>query len=95
MGAMGVIRHRLPMAEERDTNGFSLSVDGNDYTASALSMGNPHCVLFVPDAEKAPLTQLGPRIETLPFFPKRTNVEFAQVLDKTRIRMRVWERGVA
>jgi diaminopimelate epimerase len=51
-------------------------------------------VLFVPDADKAPLTQLGPKIETLPFFPKRTNVEFAQVLDKSRIRMRVWERGV-
>ena len=40
------------------------------------------------------MTQLGPKIETLPFFPNRTNVEFAQVLDQGRIRMRVWERGV-
>jgi diaminopimelate epimerase len=56
-------------------------------------MGNPHCVLFVPDAEKASVASLGPKIETLPLFPKRVNVEFAQVLDQARIRMRVWERG--
>jgi diaminopimelate epimerase len=51
-------------------------------------------VLFVPDADQAPVAQLGPKIETLPFFPNRTNVEFAQVLNQGRIRMRVWERGV-
>ena len=43
---------------------------------------------------RRPSTTLGPKIETLPFFPNRTNVEFAQVLDRDRIRMRVWERGV-
>ena len=42
----------------------------------------------------APITMLGPKIETLPLFPNRTNVEFAQVLDPGKIRMRVWERGV-
>ena len=85
---------QVPLASQVDTLNFPLDVGGTTLPASAVSMGNPHCVLFVPDAEKAPLTQLGPRIETLPFFPKRTNVEFAQVLDKERIRMRVWERGV-
>ena len=84
----------VPLASQVDTLNFPLDVGGATLPVSALSMGNPHCVLFVPDAEKAPLTQLGPKIETLPFFPKRTNVEFAQVLDKERIRMRVWERGV-
>jgi diaminopimelate epimerase len=85
---------QVPLASEVDTTNFSLDIGGTDLPVSAVSMGNPHCVLFVPDAQKAPLTSLGPKIETLPFFPKRTNVEFAQVLDKTRIRMRVWERGV-
>ena len=84
----------VPLASQVDTLNFPLDVGGATVPVSALSMGNPHCVLFVPDAEKAPLTQLGPKIETLPFFPKRTNVEFAQVLDEKRIRMRVWERGV-
>jgi len=47
----------------------------------------------VPDAQNAPVLALGPRIENLPMFPQRTNVEFAQVLDRGKIRMRVWERG--
>ena len=58
-------------------------------------MGNPHCVLFVADAEKAPRRRSWvPRSRPCPCFPTRTNVEFAQVLDQGRIRMRVWERGV-
>lgn len=85
---------QIPMASAVDTNNFSLQVGGTSITASAASMGNPHCVLFVPDAEKAPVAALGPQIETLPLFPKRVNVEFAQVLDQGKIRMRVWERGV-
>jgi diaminopimelate epimerase len=56
-------------------------------------MGNPHCVLFVDDAEAAPLASLGPRIERHPMFPKRTNVEFVAVRDRSHLRMRVWERG--
>jgi diaminopimelate epimerase len=85
---------QVPVASAVDTTNFPLDIGGTSIPVSAVSMGNPHCVLFVPDAEKAPLTTLGPRIETLPFFPNRTNVEFAQVLDQGRIRMRVWERGV-
>lgn len=84
----------IPMASAVDTNNFPLNVGGASMTASAVSVGNPHCVLFVPDAEKAPVASLGPQIETLPLFPKRVNVEFAQVLDQGKIRMRVWERGV-
>ena len=94
MGPPRLDWQQVPVAAEVDTVNFPLDVGGASLPVSAVSMGNPHCVLFVPDAEKAPLTQLGPKIETLPFFPKRTNVEFAQVLDKSRIRMRVWERGV-
>ena len=94
MGPPRLDWQQVPVAAQVDTVNFPLDVGGASLPVSAVSMGNPHCVLFVPDAENAPLTSLGPRIETLPFFPKRTNVEFAQVLDQARIRMRVWERGV-
>ncbi len=94
MGPPRLDWQQVPVAGAVDTMNFPLDVGGASLPASVLSMGNPHCVLFVPDADKAPVTQLGPKIETLPFFPKRTNVEFAQVLDQARIRMRVWERGV-
>jgi diaminopimelate epimerase len=84
----------IPLAEAVDTNKFEFPLEGHAITAAAVSMGNPHCVLFVPDAQKAPVAQLGPRIETHPMFPKKVNVEFAQVIDRGHIRMRVWERGV-
>ena len=84
----------LPMSAPVDTTNFPLDIGGNQIPASAVSVGNPHCVLFVPDAEKAPVAALGSKIEVLPLFSNRVNVEFAQVLDKARIRMRVWERGV-
>ena len=94
MGPPRLDWQQVPLAHEVDTLNFPLDVGGASLPVSALSMGNPHCVLFVPDADKAPVTQLGPKIEILPLFPNRTNVEFAQVLDRDRIRMRVWERGV-
>jgi diaminopimelate epimerase len=61
--------------------------------ASAVNVGNPHVVLFVQDAEHAPVSELGPKIETHPLFPERTNVEFVSLIDKDKLRMRVWERG--
>ena len=94
MGPPRLEWRQVPLAGEVDTADFPLEVGGATLQASAVSMGNPHCVIFVPDAQKAPLTTLGPKIETLSFFPRRTNVEFAQVLDTEHIRMRVWERGV-
>jgi len=60
---------------------------------TAVSMGNPHCVIFVPDAAAVALDTLGPRLETHPAFPRKTNVEFVQVLNVKELRMRVWERG--
>jgi diaminopimelate epimerase len=83
----------VPMAQPTDTNLFHLNVDGAKHEASAISVGNPHVVLFVDDAEIAPVDTLGPRIETHPLFPNKTNVEFVSVRGD-RLRMRVWERGV-
>lgn len=59
----------------------------------AVGMGNPHCVMFVPDAEAVDLPGLGPAYEHDPLFPQRTNVEFASLTAPDRLRMRVWERG--
>ncbi|MFN0118049.1 MAG: diaminopimelate epimerase [Elusimicrobiota bacterium] len=58
-----------------------------------VSMGNPHCVVFVHNVDQFPVKELGPRIETHPFFPNRVNVEFVQVINSREIKARVWERG--
>jgi diaminopimelate epimerase len=84
----------IPLAEAADTSALSIPVDGRNISATAVLMGNPHCILFVEDAEHAPVTELGPKLEIHPLFPTRINVEFAQVHDPRHIRMRVWERGV-
>jgi diaminopimelate epimerase len=64
------------------------------FTAASLSMGNPHCVIFLKELSSFPVEKYGPVIENLPIFPERTNVEFAKVLRKGEVQMRVWERGV-
>jgi diaminopimelate epimerase len=71
----------------------ALAVDGREVRLSSVSMGNPHAVILVDDVDAAPVTTLGPRIETHPAFPNRVNVEFVQVLSRTRLRQRTWERG--
>ena len=69
----------------------ALEVDGEAVSATILSMGNPHAVVFVDDVDKAPVSTLGPGLETHPaFLPPKTNVEFAQVVDRTTLRQRTW-----
>lgn len=72
----------------------ALTIDGEDLRVTCVSMGNPHCVIFVDDVESAPVGSLGPLVETDEAFPRKTNVEFASVEDRSHIRLRVWERGV-
>lgn len=73
---------------------WDVEVDGIVFKASFVSMGNPHCVIFVGynSLEEAP-GKYGPHIEAHPMFPRKTNVEFVEIVDDSRIRMRVWERG--
>lgn len=61
---------------------------------NAVSMGNPHCVVFIENVDKINLHQLGRAIENHPYFPQKTNVEFVQLVSRKEIRLRVWERGV-
>lgn len=71
-----------------------LDVEGfGTYLVSAVSMGNPHCVAFVNDVDNFPVEKVGPQIEHHPAFPKRTNVEFVQILSRSEMKVRVWERG--
>lgn len=70
-----------------------LEVGGEEIRFTAVSMGNPHCIIFVPDTEKVDFERLGPAIESHPLFPRKTNVEFVQVLSPREVKMKVWERG--
>lgn len=93
MGAPRFDWNDIPLSESVDTNAFPLRVDGEDFVAAAVSVGNPHCILFVEDAENADVARIGAKLETHPLFPQRTNVEFVSVQNRSRLRMRVWERG--
>ena len=70
-----------------------LNIENMSFKINKISMGNPHCVIFVDDLDAVELSQIGPIIENLPQFPKRTNVEFAKVINKNEIELKVWERG--
>lgn len=73
--------------------GEDIKIGHEDYQFTAISMGNPHAVIFLPEITQLDLISLGPKFENHPWFPKRINTEFVQVLSRNKIRMRVWERG--
>lgn len=88
---------KIPLKEASDTVRIDVKLGPIDDPAlwgpGAVNMGNPHAVFFVEDVDKFPVDKVGPMVENHPMFPERTNVEFVEVLDRNRIRMRVWERG--
>jgi diaminopimelate epimerase len=72
---------------------YPLKIDDKEFKITCVSMGNPHAVIVVDDVSDFPVTYCGPMIETRSIFPRKTNVEFIQVLNRAEIKMRVWERG--
>jgi diaminopimelate epimerase len=94
MGAPRFGWQEIPLAQEVDTNDFPIEAGGAAFKASAVSVGNPHCVLFAGDVASIDVARLGRELEHHRLFPERTNVEFVEVLSPSRLRMRVWERGV-
>ncbi|SOH94559.1 diaminopimelate epimerase [Monaibacterium marinum] len=78
----------IPLSRDVDID--ALPLQG---APSAVGMGNPHCVVFVEDADAVDATRIGPELENDPLYPERTNVEFIHVLDRRTIRQRTWERG--
>jgi diaminopimelate epimerase len=99
MGAPRFGWRDIPLAEAfEDTRYIDVKLGPIDkpvlWGPSAVSMGNPHCVFFVDDAEAQALDRFGPMVENHPLFPERTNVDVAEVRGEHLIRLRVWERGV-
>jgi diaminopimelate epimerase len=87
----------IPMITEaplQQVVGYPLVVDGETFNVTALEMGNPNCAIFVEDFKALDWRRVGKAIENHQQFPERTNVEFIRVLDRERIDLRIWERGV-
>ncbi|MCI5836884.1 MAG: diaminopimelate epimerase [Veillonellaceae bacterium] len=96
MAVPGLRRGDVGIVTDPDGDALALqvAVGGAEREFTGVSLGNPHAVTFVADAEAVPLADWGPQAETAEMFTEKTNVEFAQILDRRTIRMRVWERGV-
>ena len=95
MGPPRLTRAEIPMlgnAGEQVVN-EPLNILHSTFNITCASMGNPHCVIFVDDVENFQVEKYGPLIENHELFPRRTNVEFVQVLSRTEVRQRTWERG--
>ena len=95
MGAPRLTRGQIPMrgpAQEKAVD-VPLRAAGQTWRGTAVSMGNPHFVIFVSDVQALDLAAVGPQLETHEDFPQKTNVEFVQQKDAHTLRMRVWERG--
>lgn len=94
MGKPDFRRSSIPMqGEEEDAVDVYLSAAGRTLRATCLSVGNPHCVIFPDELEDGMVKEVGPALENHPMFPLRVNVEFAQVIDVSEMRLRSWERG--
>jgi diaminopimelate epimerase len=93
MGAPNWERSSLPMLGEGTCIDGDLHADGELYKITCLSMGNPHCIIFVENVDEFPVDYTGPIVENDRSFPKRTNVGFVEVLNRSELKVRVWERG--
>lgn len=97
MGAPELMPAKIPMnVEMAGVEPFinqEVMVDGKAYKMTAVSMGNPHAIVYVDDVDCLELEKMGPAFENHKLFPERVNTEFIQVIDKNTLKMRVWERG--
>lgn len=94
MGSPELVPKNIPIDSELER--FiqqRVEVDGREYLVTGVSMGNPHAVTYVDDTDSLEIEKLGPKFETHKLFPRRINTEFAQIVDRKTIKMRVWERG--
>jgi diaminopimelate epimerase len=94
MGVPDFTPAALPFVAENASDYYDLMVNGDKYAIGAVSVGNPHAVLLVEAVETAPVTTLGPAIESHTRFPNHVNVGFMEIIDRGHIRLRVFERGV-
>jgi diaminopimelate epimerase len=94
MGAPILVPKDIPVLLEGETAiKKEVTIDETQYEITCVSMGNPHCVVFVEDTESLELEKIGPKFEKNPLFPEQVNTEFIKVIDEKTLEMRVWERG--
>jgi diaminopimelate epimerase len=95
MGAPNFNPTSLPFRQPQQQDHYSVDVGGQKISLGAVSMGNPHALVLVNDIDSAPVEALGEALESHALFPERVNVGFAQIIDPTHIKLRVYERGAA
>jgi len=94
MGSPELVPDKIPIVAEGETViDAPIVVDGKQYRMTGVSMGNPHTVVYVNDVQNLEIEQIGPKFENHERFPNRINTEFARVIDRQTVEMRVWERG--
>ncbi|MEN9206824.1 MAG: diaminopimelate epimerase [Gloeomargarita sp. GMQP_bins_120] len=94
MGQVSFQSRLIPVAgSDREVIQESITVLDRTFTFTAATIGNPHCVIVVPETHPDLAKTYGPALENHPFFPQRTNVQFVQVLSRQRLRLEIWERG--
>jgi diaminopimelate epimerase len=95
MGPPRLTRGEIPMTGDASAKVIAepLTILDRTFQITCASMGNPHCVIFVDDVAHFPVSTYGPVIETHELFPRRTNVEFVQIISRSEVRQRTWERG--
>ena len=94
MGSPELVPKNIPIDSNLDRFiSEDVEVDGKVYKVTGVSMGNPHAVTFIDDTDSLEIEKIGPKFETHKLFPKKINTEFAQIVDRNTIKMRVWERG--
>lgn len=95
MGRPRLMRGEIPLTGDpaQQVINEPLTILDRTFAITCVSMGNPHCVIFVDDVENFPVEKYGSLIEQHPLFPRRTNVEFVEVRSRSEVRQRTWERG--
>ena len=94
MGSPVLEGKKVPVALDKEkVVAEPITVGEKEYEFTAVSMGNPHAVMFVDSTEAIDIEEIGPQFEFHPMFPERVNAEFIEILDRKRVNMRVWERG--
>jgi diaminopimelate epimerase len=95
MGVARLLRGDIPMQgdPQEAAKGFAFEAAGQKFVGTAVSMGNPHCVVVVEDVDSIPLEVWGPAISVHPLFPRGINAHFLQILSPTDLKQRTWERG--
>ena len=94
MGEPILVSKDIPVVWDKEKMiGEAITIAGNDYEMTCVSMGNPHAIVWVDDTKSLDLEKIGPDFEHHKMFPERVNTEFVQVLDRNSVNMRVWERG--